>query len=63
MWEKWLYYMREMVINTVLFFIVWVVLDLVFGQEVDYGDAALRAVFFGIVMVPVIEWINRKRKQ
>ena len=63
MWEKWLYYMREMVINTVVFFIVWVVLDLVFGDKVDLKDAAVRSVLFGILMVPLIEWINKKKKK
>jgi len=61
--EKWLHYMKEMLINTICFFVIWILLDVVFGDEISLRETIIRSVLFALISVPIMEFLrNRTNK-
>jgi len=61
--EKWLKYMRSLLINTVLFFLVWILLDVLFNDEINIRETIVRSVLFALISVPIMEYMKKKSNQ
>jgi len=61
--DKWLHYMKEMLINTICFFVIWILLDFLFGDEINLRETIVRSVIFALITVPIMELLrNRTNK-
>ena len=61
--EKWLKYMRSLLINTVLFFLVWILLDVLFNDEINIRETIFRSVLFALISFPIMEYMKKKSNQ
>ena len=61
--EKWLKYMRSLLINTVLFFLVWILLDVLFNDEINIRETIVRSVLYALIFVPIMEYMKKKSNQ
>ncbi len=61
--EKWLKYMRSLLINTVLFFLVWILLDVLFNDEINIRETIVRSVLFALISFPIMEYMKKKSNQ
>ena len=55
-------YLKKAVISTVLFFLFLLVLDLIFGHEIDHIGNAVQAIVIAFVVIPIADWISKKFK-
>jgi len=61
--EKWLYYMKEMAINTICFFVIWLLLDYLFETEINLRETIVRSVLFALITVPLTEYFKRRENK
>lgn len=54
-------YAMRMICYAVLFFVIWLVMCLIFRDEINWKQAILQAVFFGIFSVPISDYLNKKQ--
>ncbi len=55
-------YLKKAVIFTVLIFIFFLVLDLIFGHEIDHKNNIVQAIVMAFVVIPIADWISKKFK-
>lgn len=55
-------YLKQFIINFLCFFAAWIVLDLIFSDNIDWREALVYALVFSIVVVPVSNYIMKKFK-
>lgn len=55
-------YAMRMICHAVLFFVIWLVMCLIFRDEINWKQAILQAIFFGILYVPISDYLNKKQK-
>ncbi len=61
--EKWFSYMKDMLINTICFFVIWILLDLLLGDEINLRETIIRSVLFALISVPIMVFLrNRTNK-
>ena len=59
--EKIVDYAKRMAINAVCYFVVWILLCLILEDEIDWTRSIWQAVVFGILVVPAVDFLNRKK--
>ena len=54
-------YAKRMSINAVCYYIIWIVLCLILGDEIDWTRSIWQAVVFGILVVPTTDFLSKKK--
>ncbi len=52
--SNWKKFISKALVNAVGFFVVYCILDWLFGREKGYGEIALMSIVYGLIIVPVI---------
>ena len=55
-------FLKKALFNTLFFFVTWVILDLIFGNQVDWLNAVIYAVVFAVIAAPISEFVMKKLK-
>ena len=57
------HYIREYLQNTILFFIITLIWNLVEGSPLDWIQMFGQALIFGVIITLVTTWYSRRRKK
>lgn len=54
-------YITEYIQNTVLFFIITIIWNLLEGQTLDWSQMIIQALIFGAIITAVMAWYSRRK--
>ena len=61
--NKILRYLMKVLTLTIIFSLIYALLNLIFGRRTDWFIVPLQGLFFSAIYIPISEYFNKKNKK